>query len=212
MNASVVMPLSGVARRLIADDIIDEQAAQLALQEASHENQSLVHYLVGNGIADGNRVAAAISDEFGSPLFDVSALSNESIPKELVDPKLIRNHHALPLFKRGNRLFIGVSDPTNLRAQDEIKFHTGLSTEAILVEAAALNQAITRYLDDDEAAFGNRLASLDEAGLEDLDIEAVDEDGGDQDIGSDVDDTPIVRFVNKVLVDAIKGGASDMHF
>ena len=212
MNASIVMPLSGVARRLIADQIIQEAQAQEALQLASQQKLSLVSYLVQNNIADGNKIANAIADEFGSPLFDINALSKESIPVELVDPKLIRQHHAIPLFKRGNRLFIGVSDPTNLKAQDEIKFHTGLSTETILVEEAALTAAIARYLDDDEAAFGNKLANLDDAGLEDLDIEAVDEDNRHQEDSADVDETPIVRFVNKVLIDAIKGGASDIHF
>lgn len=212
MNASIVMPLSGVARRLIADKIIDEPKAQEALQQASQQQLSLVSYLVQNNIADGNQIANAIADEFGSPLFDINALSKEAIPVELVDPKLIRQHHAIPLYKRGNRLFIGVSDPTNLKAQDEIKFHTGLSTETILVEEAALSSAIARYLDDEETAFGNKLANLDDAGLEDLDIEAVDEDSGQQEEVSDVDDTPIVRFVNKVLIDAIKGGASDIHF
>ena len=212
MNASIVMPLSGVARRLIADKIIDEPKAQEALQQASQQQLSLVSYLVQNNIADGNQIANAIADEFGSPLFDISALSKEAIPVELVDPKLIRQHHAIPLYKRGNRLFIGVSDPTNLKAQDEIKFHTGLSTETILVEEAALSSAIARYLDDEETAFGNKLANLDDAGLEDLDIEAVDEESRHQEDASDVDDTPIVRFVNKVLIDAIKGGASDIHF
>ena len=212
MNASIVMPLSGVARRLIADQIIAEPQAQEALQQASQQQLSLVSYLVQNNIADGNQIANAIADEFGSPLFDINALSKEAIPVELVDPKLIRQHHAIPLFKRGNRLFIGVSDPTNLKAQDEIKFHTGLSTETILVEESALNDAIARYLDDEETAFGNKLANLDDAGLEDLDIEAVDEDSSQQEDISDVDDTPIVRFVNKVLIDAIKGGASDIHF
>jgi len=212
MNASIVMPLSGVARRLIADQIIQEAQAQEALQLASQQKLSLVSYLVQNNIADGHKIANAIADEFGSPLFDINALSKESIPVELVDPKLIRQHHAIPLFKRGNRLFIGVSDPTNLRAQDEIKFHTGLSTETILVEEAALTAAIARYLDDEEAAFGNKLDNLDDAGLEDLDIEAVDENDRSQEDSTEVDETPIVRFVNKVLIDAIKGGASDIHF
>lgn len=213
MNANVVMPLSGVARRLIIDNIIDDVKAQEALHEATQQSKSLVSYLVQNGIADGSQIATSISDEFGSPLFDVSALDKETMPNELVDPKLIRKHHALPLFKRGNRLYIGMSDPTNLRAQDEIKFHTGLSIEAILVEEGALNTALAKYLDDEEEAFGNKLANLDDAGLEDLDIEAVDEGGADQDAASsEIDDTPIVRFVNKVLVDAIKGDASDIHF
>lgn len=212
MNANVVMPLSGVARRLISDQIINETQAQEALQGASQNGQPFVSYLIENGMASGEQVAYSISDEFGTPIFDVRSLRKDAIPTELVDPKLVRAHHALPLFKRGNRIFIGVSDPTNLRAQDEIKFHTGLSTEAILVEDSALTEAISKYLDDEEAAFGRKLANLDEAGLEDLDIQAVDEDGEEGEVGDDVDDTPIVRFVNKVLIDAIQGGASDIHF
>ena len=213
MNANVVMPLSGVARRLIADQIIDEGQAQEALQGASQQNLTLVSYLVQNGVADGTKIANAIADEFGTPLLDVRALRQEAIPSELVDAKLIHRHHTLPLFKRGNRLFIGVSDPTNLRAQDEIKFHTGLSTETILVEEGALAEAIAKYLDDEEVAFGQKLASLDDAGLEDLDIQAVDEDGeAPETADTDIDETPIVRFVNKILVDAIQGGASDIHF
>ena len=213
MNANVVMPLSGVARRLIADQIIDEGQAQEALQGASQQNLTLVSYLVQNGVADGTKIANAIADEFGTPLLDVRALRKEAIPSELVDAKLIHRHHTLPLFKRGNRLFIGVSDPTNLRAQDEIKFHTGLSTETILVEEGALAEAIAKYLDDEEVAFGQKLASLDDAGLEDLDIQAVDEDGeAPETADTDIDETPIVRFVNKILVDAIQGGASDIHF
>ncbi len=213
MNANVVMPLSGVARRLIADHIIDEGQAQEALQGASQQNLTLVSYLVQNGVADGTKIANAIADEFGTPLLDVRALRKEAIPSELIDAKLIHRHRTLPLFKRGNRLFIGVSDPTNLRAQDEIKFHTGLSTETILIEEGALAEAIAKYLDDEEVAFGQKLASLDDAGLEDLDIQAVDEDGETPEATeTDIDETPIVRFINKILVDAIQGGASDIHF
>ena len=213
MNANVVMPLSGVARRLIADHIIDEGQAQEALQGASQQNLTLVSYLVQNGVADGTKIANAIADEFGTPLLDVRALRKEAIPSELIDAKLIHRHRTLPLFKRGNRLFIGVSDPTNLRAQDEIKFHTGLSTETILVEEGALAEAIAKYLDDEEVAFGQKLASLDDAGLEDLDIQAVGEDGETPEATeTDIDETPIVRFINKILVDAIQGGASDIHF
>lgn len=213
MNSNVVIPLSGVARRLIADKVISEELARDALQGAAQEHISLVSYLVQNGKADGSRIAQSISEEFGAPIFDLQSLSKDAMPKELVDAKLIRTHHALPLFQRGKRLFIGVSDPTNLNAQDEIKFHTGLSTEAILVEEGALAGAIENYLEDEESAFGQKLASLDEAGLEDLDIEAVEEGGANEEVGeSDVDETPIVRFVNKVLIDAIQSGASDIHF
>ena len=212
MPSNVVMPLSGVSRRLIADNIIDENTAREALQEAAQQNISLVSYLVENNLAKGQAIADSISEEFGTPVFDISEIDESAMPTELVSAKLIHQHHALPIFKRGKRLFIAVSDPTNLRAQDEIKFHTGLSTEAILVEEETLKKAIAKYLSDEEEAFGNKLASLDEAGLEALDIEAVDEENQEAEVTSDVDDTPIVRFVNKVLIDAIKGGASDIHF
>jgi type IV pilus assembly protein PilB len=156
-------------------------------------------------------IAEAASDEFGAPLFDLSAFNVALAPKDLVDPKLAQQHHALPLYKRGNRLFLAVSDPTNLRAIDEIKFHTGASTEAILVEERLLADAIARYVEANDRPLGD-LGELDDASLENLDIEAVDQDAGAAETSSEIDETPIVRFINKVLVDAIKGGASDIHF
>ena len=120
-------------------------------------------------------------------------------PKGLVDIKLIQKHHTIPLFRRGNRLFIAVSDPTNLRALDEIKFHTGINTDAVLVEEGALAAAIQKYLDANEDSMGS-LGELDEAGLEDLDIESVDENARDDDARRQVaDEAPIVKFINKIL-------------
>lgn len=213
MNTSVVMPLSGVARRLINDGLLDAMQAQEALQEASKAGVPFVRHIVDSNIAEGFSVAKALSNEFGTPLIDLRAFNNDWLPKELVDPKLIKQHHMLPLYKRGSRLFIGVCDPTRHSALDEFKFHTGLSPEPILVEAKTLDAAIDNYLNEEETAFGEKLADLSESGLEDLDIEAVDTDSEDPTTAeTDIDDTPIVRFVNKVLLDAIQGGASDIHF
>jgi type IV pilus assembly protein PilB len=213
MTTETRIPLSGLARRLVQDNIISEEAAQEALKTARKENTPFVSYLVANQLADGALIAEAASDEFGAPLFDISALDIENTPKGIIDPKLLRKHRTLPLYKRGNRLFIAVSDPTNLHAVDEIKFHTGVSTEAILVEEEALDNAINKYMELLEAELGGSFDELDHVGLEDLDIEAVDEDRDDDGDGdSDLDDTPIVRFINKLLVDAIKGGSSDIHF
>ena len=125
--------------------------------------------------------------------------------------KLIQQHHALPIYRRGNRLFLAVSDPTNLRALDEIKFHTGINTDAILVDEKVLDIAIKHFLESQDEGIGN-FQDFDEAGLEDLDIEAVTDDNDDNEQGAEIDETPIVRFVNKILVDAIKAGASDIHF
>ena len=153
----------------------------------------------------------AASLEFGIPLLDVRALDLRSAPLKLVEEKLIQQHKALPLFKRGNRLFVGISDPTNLRALDEIKFHTNLSVDPVIVPEDQLERVIDQALAgaDSLAAPGG-----DDEGLDNLDLESGIEDDKDEgvDTSGGADDTPIVKFVNKVLLDAIKRGASDIHF
>ncbi len=211
MNTAAIA-LSGLARRLVKDGVLSEQVAHEALQASAREKKPFVSYLVENHLAQGGTIAEAASDEFGAPLFDLSAFNMVMSPSRLVDSKLIQKHHTIPLFRRGNRLFIAVSDPTNLRALDEIKFHTGINTDAILVEEAVLAAAIQKYLEASDDTMGS-LGELDEAGLEDLDIQAVDEDANDDDSGASVaDEAPIVKFINKILIDAIRGGASDIHF
>jgi type IV pilus assembly protein PilB len=211
MNASSA-PLSGLARRLVQDNILAEDKAREAQQAARSSGRQFVTHLVENDLVESLSVAEAAADEFGTPLFDLAAFNMELSPKELVDPKLIQKHHALPLFRRGNRLFLAVSDPTNLHALDEVKFHTGISTEAILVEEQALRKSIEKFMEARDADMGSALDDLGEVGLEDLDVDAVDEDAQDEEDASGVDDTPLVRFVNKVLLDAIRTGASDIHF
>lgn len=212
MNTNTSIALSGLARRLVKDGILAEQAAQDAFHNSTREKKPFVAYLVENNLADGYAIAEAASDEFGAPLFDLNAFNMAAAPKGLVDSKLILKHHTIPLFRRGNRLFIAVSDPTNLRALDEIKFHTGINTDAILVEEKLLKTAIQKFMEAAEEAMGTGFEDLDDSGLENLDIEAVDESGKDDDGPSGADEAPIVRFVNKVLVDAIRGGSSDIHF
>ena len=142
------------------------------------------------------------------PLFDLDAIDPENFQTKLVEEKLIRKHHALPIYKRGNRLFLAVSDPTNHQGLDEIKFHTGLTTEAVLVEEGKLSQVIEKAL----AANDEVMSELMDTDLDNL--EFADEDAVDKpdDAASAADDAPVVRFVNKVLLDAINGGVSDIHF
>jgi type IV pilus assembly protein PilB len=203
--------LSGLAGRLVADGLLEADDAQKAVTEARREKVPFVTHLVTNDYIEGQRLAEMASEEFGVPLFDIAAFDPESIPKDLVSPALAVKHHALPLFRRGNRLYIAVADPTNLSALDEIKFHTGINTDAVLAEETALSQAITVWADAQDS-LGGGLDDLDDASLEDLDVEAVDEEGGSRDETEGIDETPVVRFVNKVLLDAIKSGASDIHF
>jgi len=201
--------LSGLALRLVRDNLLTPADAERIQSEALSNKVPFVTQLVQSKKLEASVVARVASEEFGMPLFDVNALDLESVPVKLVDEKILRRHHVLPLYKRGSRLFVGIADPTNLQALDEIKFHTGLGTEAILVEEDKLAVAIEKCL---EAADTTLIDMAADESLENLEIEAgQDEKDG---VGTDeagVNDTPIVRFVNKVLIDAINKGASDIH-
>ncbi|MBS4051269.1 type IV-A pilus assembly ATPase PilB [Methylomonas rivi] len=197
---------SGLAKCLIQQGVLTEEAATAAVEEAKKNKLPFVSYLVKNKQVDSRTVANLASAEFGVPLLDLDAVDLSGVPIKLVSEKLIRQHHALPLFKRGNRLFIATADPTNFQALDEIKFHTRLNTENILVEEEKLIKAIDAALEAVDTSMGNLL---------DEDLDNIDISGGEErpaeEVTSDVDDAPIVRFVNKILLDSIKKGVSDIH-
>ena len=205
--------VSGLGRRLIRDGLIDEEAIVDAVATAKRERQSLTHYLAEQEIVNGQLLATVAAEEFGSPVFDLGAYDKEAFNAELVAMDMIIKHNALPLYKRGTRLYVAVGDPSDLQALDEIKFNTGLNTEAVVVDALALAQFIKKLQEGAEDDVGSGLEDLEDSGLDDLDTEAVDEMGGGDDVNvSEIDETPVVRFINKVMVDAIRGGASDLHF
>ena len=200
--------LSGLARRLVMDGLLDETEATKAHETALKKRTHFVSYLVENKILKSRDIAWSGAQEFGVPLFDLKSMDMEVAPLKMVSEKLIQQHNALPLIKRGNRLYIAVSDPTNLGAIDEFKFHTGINTEAVLVEEGHLREAINSALE----ALDTTMSALMDADLDNLDVSSGDESSKDGDISeSDIDDTPVVRFVNKVLLDAINIGASDIH-
>lgn len=198
--------LTGLAKQLVVAEILNEKSAQHAYQEARRGKLSLVNYLVQNKLVKSIALAELASDQFGIPFLDLSTIDRETQPRGLVSEKLIRQHSALPLWRRGNKLFVGISDPTNHQAITDIQFSTGLTTEAILVEDDKLTSAIEKFLDS-HAGMGD-LADVD-LGLE---IETVDESKESSIAGQDADDAPVVRFVNKMLMDAIRLGSSDLHF
>lgn len=200
--------LTGLARRFVDDGLLDEAAAKDAFLQASQNRIPLITYLTQNNLADSSKLAFSAAMEFGVSVLDLDSFLPEMMPEKAVDEKLIRKHNALPLYKRGNRLFIAVSDPTNIQALDEIKFNTGLSTDAVLVDDAKLRGAIDKYLESQDTTMGD---------LDDADLEGVETEGGEQEddgavSATEVDDAPIVKYVNKMLLDAIRGGASDVHF
>jgi len=201
--------LTGLARRFVSDGLLDESTAKDAFLQASQNRIPLITYLTQHKLANSSALAFSAAMEFGISVLDLDAFLPEMMPDKLVDEKLLRKHNALPLYKRGNRLFIAVSDPTNVQALDEIKFNTGLSTEAVLVDDSKLRAAIEKYLASNESSMGD---------LADSDLEGIETEGadGNEDDGAvvvaEVDDAPIVKYVNKMLLDAIRGGSSDVHF
>ncbi len=201
--------LTGLPRRLVSDGILDEAGMMQTIMDARGSTSSFVAYVIGEEIADSATVAIAASQEFGVPLLDLDAIDIDLDAVRAVDSALIGKHRVLPLVLRGKRIYLGVSDPTNLAAVDEIKFQSGLRVEPVVVEFDKLNEAINGALE----AIDDSMSDLDD---DDFDLDGLEITGGEEqpdDVTTDdIDDAPVVRFVNKVLLDAIKKGASDIHF
>ncbi|HRD66605.1 MAG TPA: type IV-A pilus assembly ATPase PilB [Candidatus Competibacter sp.] len=199
--------LIGLARQLVQNHLIDETAALKALEQSRKENAPFVAYLVENKLARDKDIARIAARSFNLPLFDIETLDIDSTVVRLVDEKLLRRHHALPLHKRGRRLFVGVSDPTNQRVLEDIKFQTRLDIEPIVVSELQLIKALDGAIDAQAPGMiDNDIGDLDFGGETDAaaKVETLTQ--------SDADDAPVVRFINQVILQAINRGASDIHF
>ncbi|MFT7387889.1 MAG: type IV pilus assembly protein PilB [Candidatus Endobugula sp.] len=202
--------LSGLARRLVQDKLIDAEAAQDYLLASKRSGVGFVEHLVKESVLDALTIAKIASAEFGTPLYDLTAHHTAIIPQNLVDNRLVSKHRILPLLKRGNRLFLAVTDPSNLQALDDIKFNTGLTTDAILVEADKLDAALEKYISSQEESLGDTLGGLDDDGLDDIGVDSPEQTESRD--NNEADEAPIVKFINKILLEAIRQGASDIHF
>ncbi|HEY6455339.1 MAG TPA: type IV-A pilus assembly ATPase PilB [Steroidobacteraceae bacterium] len=202
--------LGGLPQRLVQDGVVEE-AAMMEAVAATKDGSSIVTHLVKIGAANARDIAIAASSEFGVPLFDLDASNLDPETVRLVSEKLLVKHRVLPVFRRGKRLFLAVADPTNLHAIDEIKFQTGMGVEAVVVEDDKLQKAVDKAV---EQADNQMPAFSDEEGmdLDSLEVTGGDEGPDDKVTRDDVEDAPIVRFVNKLMLDAIRRGASDIHF
>ena len=201
--------LSGMARRLVSEGVLPEPDVRKAVVDSAQHKTSLTAWLLDNNLVESARLTQIASAEFGMPAMDVSSLQPASMPLNLISEALINKHHALPLFRRGKRLFVGIADPMQSHALDEIKFHSNCMVEPILVERGQLHRVI-------ESALTSMNSSVPDLGgdeLEELALEAGDDDGETTGIDATAnEDAPVVKFVNKILVDAIRRGASDIHF
>jgi len=201
--------LSGMARRLVSEGVMPEEIVRKAMADSIQNKTTLASWLLDHNLVEGIQLTQIASVEFGMPMMDVASINPANMPLTLISEALIIKHQALPLFRRGKRLFVAISDPMQSHALDEIKFHSNCMVEPILVERSALQRVI-------ESLLNTMRDTVPDLGGDDL--EGLDLDGGESETeqtGIDAnssDDAPVVKFVNKILVDAIRRGASDIHF
>ncbi len=207
---TVAMPpaLSGLARALVQQERLREAEAERLTTEATQENGGFVGRLIASGRMSARDIAVFAARTFGYPMLDLDSFSPDHFARDLLDTRVMRNHQVLALVKRGNRLSVALSDPTNLRALDEIRFQTGMSVDPVVVEADKIAAIIAKATEKADVALQNMMD--DELNLE-FEDESLPEPAAEA-ATTDVDDAPVVKFIQKILHDAIAEGASDIHF
>jgi len=201
--------LSGMARRLVSEGVLPEADVRKAMVDSGQQKTSLGAWLLDHNLVDSGRLTQIASAEFGMPMMDVAALNPATMPLDLISEALITKHMALPLFRRGKRLFVGIADPMQSHALDEIKFHSNCMVEPILVERNSLQRVIEGLLN----SMRDTMPDMGGGDLDGLELEVGDDEVESTGIDANaMDDAPVVKFVNKILVDAIRRGASDIHF
>ncbi|PJG42464.1 general secretion pathway protein GspE [Acinetobacter tandoii] len=194
---------TGFIRRLVEDGLVSTENMHIAVTNAKKTNQDIVPYLIENSKLNPLVIAEKISEEFGEPLFDLSTYDASHILKDIVEDKLVTKFRILPLFKRGHLLFVATSNPTNIEAMDAIRFNSKLNIEVIIVEHDKLEKIIEQNFAEDTTFH------FDEDFEIDIQESNLEKDDDDEPQG---DEAPIVKYINKLLVDAIRMGASDLHF
>lgn len=200
--------LSGLARALVQAGRLKEAEAEAMLVQATATRTSFIEQLVAAKKGNSADVARFAADTFGYPLLDLAAYDEAHLQKTAIDRKLIATHRVIPLHKRGNRLAVATADPTNLRALDEIRFQTGMAVDPVVVDEKLLAPLVVKLSESAEETLKNLTN-------EDINLEFDEDDGGEKtdDPGAvEVDDAPVVKFIQKMLLDAINDGASDIHF
>ena len=206
--AAVPEPLTGLARRLLREGIVSRDALTEALQSSREQAASLLACLVSTGRGDAGRIAVAAAREFGVPALDLDAVEPGPEVSTLIPRELLTRHRVLPLMRRGKSLFVGIADPSNIQALDDIGFQTALRVEPVVVEFDKLEARITGSIRARDAS----IAAFDFADFDPEGLHAVDGDSDSEFANADVDDAPVVRFVHQIMLDCVNRGASDIHF
>jgi type IV pilus assembly protein PilB len=201
--------LTGLSRALVTQGLLTQDEGETLQNQARAAGESMLGHLLRTRRFRADQIAAFSAVTFGLPFLNLDALDSSLLPKVAVDPKLMVKHRVLPITLRGNRLFVALSDPSNLQALDDIKFQTSLIVEAIVVE----DDKLGRWLEQlGEAPEEDILKTID---TEDLNLEFSDDetvDAATTAAAADIDDAPVVRYLQKMMLDAINSGASDIHF
>jgi type IV pilus assembly protein PilB len=198
--------ISGLARAMVQHGLLSEYDAEAMQSQAQAANVGFVEQMVLAKRMSAAQIAMFASRAFGTPMMDLAGFDTEHINRELVDARIAVTRRVLPLFKRGNRLFVAVSDPANLQALDEVRFKTNLVVDPVVVEDDKLGQAIAKVVETTSQKLSSAITE------DDLDIDV--EEGTkslEDESNPDVDDAPLVRYLQKILVDAISAGVSDIH-
>jgi type IV pilus assembly protein PilB len=213
-SAAAAGALTGLARALVQQGKLRPDRAENFARKAIQANTQFIDELVGSADVTGlspGAIAKFAADTFGHPLLDLGAVDIEQLPKDIIDKKLVGSLRVLALRKRGNRLAVAVSDPTNTHALDQIKFQTQLAIDVIVVE----HDKLMRHVEAQAQSVAQALDTM-SGGGEEIDFGLLDEpaeiSAEDAAAQADVDDAPVVRFLQKLLLDAIGEGASDLHF
>lgn len=211
---SSIAEIKGLAKGLVAANLVPQQEMIDALKQARTQNTPLIHYLAKNQILESTVIAEIASSQFGLPRIDLGALDLIHLgePGQLLSTQLIKQHNMLPLQKKGNCLSLALSDPSDVNAINEIKFNTGASLDLIIAEDDKLHRLIDEFLNIKKMYDTNnkQAAMLENISHEEIDIEIIEETLKEVST-DDTDEAPIVKFVNKILLDAIKLGVSDIH-
>ena len=198
-----------MARRLVSEGLLPEDDVRKAMVDSTQRKVSLGAWLLDHNLVENAQLTRVLSLEFGMPMMDVTSLNPTTMPLDLISEALMTKHQALPLFRRGKRLFVGIADPTQSHALDEIKFHSNCLVEPILVERSSLQRTIENLLN----SMRDNMPDMDTGEFDELDLEVGSDEAESTGIDANAtDDAPVVKFVNKILVDAIRRGASDIHF
>jgi len=213
MAANPQTALSGLARALVQQGRLKEADAA-ACSSGTNNPGGFVSEVVLKGFLKSVDLAVFSAEMFGFPMLDLASVDETHIPKDAIDQKLIAKHQVIPLSKRNNRVTVALADPTNLRALDEIRFQTGMTVEPVVVEVDKLAPLLARLTESSSTALSNLTEGGGDFDMGDLGdgVEFSDESSSSADTGADVDDAPVVRFIQKMLIDAINEGASDIHF